>query len=427
MPVPGGTTRKLLNALWPHFRNCIALHVALVFAVHVHLEGARVAELVDHHRVVDDQVHGVQRVDLLRVAAQRLDPVAHRGEVDHGRHAGEILHQHARRAIGDLARVLAALGGPCRERLDVVDADGLAVLEAQHVLQHHLQRGGQLGEIAEPAASAAGSSNRRALVTDLERLAGFRGVVADGNGHGVQLAKTSPGPNGIQSHTLQGPSATLRYLVTAPPPGAALPRPARGASPPPRNRLPLNPMVLTVTDLSCARGAAQVLAGVSFSVSPGEALILRGPNGAGKTTLLRTLAGLTPPLSGAIDCAPDTIAYAGHADGLKAQLTVAENLTFWARAFAAHDIAPALDAFDLHELTDRRAGEMSAGQKRRLSLARLLVTAARSGASMSPPCRSTWTTSPASPARSRRTWHRAARPSSRPISTSACPPPARST
>jgi heme exporter protein A len=55
-------------------------------------------------------------------------------------------------------------------------------------------------------------------------------------------------------------------------------------------------MVLSVTDLSCARGAAQVLAGVSFSVAPGEALILRGPNGAGKTTLLRTLAGLTPPL-----------------------------------------------------------------------------------------------------------------------------------
>jgi heme exporter protein A len=133
-------------------------------------------------------------------------------------------------------------------------------------------------------------------------------------------------------------------------------------------------MVLSVTDLSCARGAAQVLAGVSFAVAPGEALILRGPNGAGKTTLLRTLAGLTPPLRGRIDCAPDAIAYAGHADGLKAQLTVAENLDFWASAFAASGIAPALDAFDLHDLAHRRAGEMSAGQKRRLSLARLLVT-----------------------------------------------------
>jgi heme exporter protein A len=146
------------------------------------------------------------------------------------------------------------------------------------------------------------------------------------------------------------------------------------ASPPPDNRLPLAAMLLTVTDLSCARGAAQVLAGVSLTVAPGEALILRGPNGAGKTTLLRTLSGLTPPLVGSIDCAPDAIAYAGHADGLKAQLTVAENLTFWAGAFGQRDIAPALDAFDLHLLADRRAGEMSAGQKRRLSLARLLVT-----------------------------------------------------
>jgi heme exporter protein A len=133
-------------------------------------------------------------------------------------------------------------------------------------------------------------------------------------------------------------------------------------------------MLLQVTDLSCARGPAQILAGIGFSVAAGEALILRGPNGAGKTTLLRTLAGLTPPLAGRIDCAPDAIAYAGHADGLKAQLTVAENLRFWAGAFAARGIDRAVEAFDLAPLIDRRAGEMSAGQKRRLSLARLLVT-----------------------------------------------------
>jgi heme exporter protein A len=98
---------------------------------------------------------------------------------------------------------------------------------------------------------------------------------------------------------------------------------------------------MTVTDLACARGPAQVLAGVNFSLAPGEALILRGPNGSGKTTLLRTLAGLTPPIAGRIEMAEDAIAYAGHADGLKAQLTVAENLTFWARVFGADDIGPA--------------------------------------------------------------------------------------
>ncbi len=133
-------------------------------------------------------------------------------------------------------------------------------------------------------------------------------------------------------------------------------------------------MALTVTDLACARGPAQVLANVSFSVNPGEALILRGPNGAGKTTLLRTLAGLTPPLAGTIATEDDSIAYAGHADGLKSQLTVTENLTFWAGVFGTHDLSRAITAFDLTALADRRAGELSAGQKRRLSLARLLVT-----------------------------------------------------
>ena len=133
-------------------------------------------------------------------------------------------------------------------------------------------------------------------------------------------------------------------------------------------------MALSVTDIACARGPAQVLAGVTFSVAAGEALILRGPNGAGKTTLLRTLAGLTPPLSGTIEHADGAIAYAAHADGLKTQLSVAENLSFWAGVFGAPSISPALDAFDLHDLASRRAGDLSAGQKRRLSLARLLVT-----------------------------------------------------
>lgn len=133
-------------------------------------------------------------------------------------------------------------------------------------------------------------------------------------------------------------------------------------------------MQLSVTDLSCARGDVQVLSGVSFSLNTGEALILRGPNGAGKTTLLRALAGLTPPLAGDIKVAPDAIAYAGHADGLKSQLSVRENLAFWAEVFADGDIQAAVDAFDLTPLLNRRAGDMSAGQKRRLSLARLLVT-----------------------------------------------------
>ena len=133
-------------------------------------------------------------------------------------------------------------------------------------------------------------------------------------------------------------------------------------------------MTLTVTDLAIARGGIPVLERLNFALAPGRALILRGPNGAGKTTLLRTLAGLQPPLAGQIEGAEDRIAYAGHSDGLKPTLSVTENLLFWAAVFGGRDIAPALDAFALGDLAERHAGNLSAGQKRRLGLARLLVT-----------------------------------------------------
>ena len=133
-------------------------------------------------------------------------------------------------------------------------------------------------------------------------------------------------------------------------------------------------MPVEIKDLTLARGGVPVLSGVSFEVAPGRALILRGPNGSGKTTLLRTIAGLAPPLSGQITGAEDRVAYAGHADGLKAMLSVRENLSFWASVFGQRDIAPALAAYDLTGLSERLAGTLSAGQKRRLGLARLLVT-----------------------------------------------------
>ncbi len=133
-------------------------------------------------------------------------------------------------------------------------------------------------------------------------------------------------------------------------------------------------MTLTIRDLCVARGGLPVLEGLSFALAPGQALILRGPNGSGKTTLLRTLAGLQPPLSGEISAGEDQIAYAAHSDGLKAMLTVTENLRFWADVFGQSDIEPAIAAFSLGPLRDRLAGTLSAGQKRRLGLARMLVT-----------------------------------------------------
>jgi len=133
-------------------------------------------------------------------------------------------------------------------------------------------------------------------------------------------------------------------------------------------------MVLSVSSLTVSRAGRPVLSDLSFDLMAGQALRLQGRNGIGKTTLLRCLAGLQPPLAGRIVMAADSLAYAGHADGVKLQLTVLENLRFWADIFGCWDIERALQAFELGSLSDRLAGTLSAGERRRLGLARLLLT-----------------------------------------------------
>lgn len=133
-------------------------------------------------------------------------------------------------------------------------------------------------------------------------------------------------------------------------------------------------MVWHVENLAIARGGVPVLAGLGFTLSPGQALILRGPNGVGKTTLLRSLAGLQPPLGGTHDMDPADVAYAGHSDGIKATLTVNENLRFWADVYGTKLTDHAMQSMRLNALADRPGGSLSAGQKRRLGLARLMLT-----------------------------------------------------
>jgi heme exporter protein A len=135
--------------------------------------------------------------------------------------------------------------------------------------------------------------------------------------------------------------------------------------------------------LSSVRGGRALFANLSFAVAAGEALVVAGANGAGKTSLLRMVAGLLPAAEGQIrlEGAPgdqplrERCHYVGHRNAIKAALTVAENAAFWLRFLGGglDRLERSLEAFGLSALRDIPASYLSAGQQRRLGLARLLL------------------------------------------------------
>lgn len=133
-------------------------------------------------------------------------------------------------------------------------------------------------------------------------------------------------------------------------------------------------MLLSVSDVSVSRGGRVLLEGVTFDLQAGRAIVLTGKNGIGKTSLLRTLAGLQDANSGYVDVPQNGVVYSAHLDGIKHALSVAENLQFWGAVFGRSNVDAALETFELYHLRDVMAGALSAGQKRRLGLARLLVS-----------------------------------------------------
>jgi heme exporter protein A len=142
-------------------------------------------------------------------------------------------------------------------------------------------------------------------------------------------------------------------------------------------------MRLVASDLGCVRGGRQVFRDLSFAVGAGEALLVTGPNAVGKSSLLRLVAGLVRPQEGQLELAGgdgeltigEQAHYLGHQDALKPSLSVAENLAFWADFLGGGRAkgAAALAAVGLGALTHLPAVYLSAGQRRRLSLARLIV------------------------------------------------------
>jgi heme exporter protein A len=142
---------------------------------------------------------------------------------------------------------------------------------------------------------------------------------------------------------------------------------------------------LAVENLSLARGGRTLFEGLDFALATGEAIALTGANGAGKTSLLRAVAGLLRPEAGRItfegaagaaleaeDARSAALHLLGHHDGLKSGRTAAEELGFWSR-WSGGKPEPAIEAMALGSLLDLEVRKLSAGQRRRLSLARLVA------------------------------------------------------
>ncbi|HEU0096071.1 MAG TPA: heme ABC exporter ATP-binding protein CcmA [Rhizomicrobium sp.] len=143
---------------------------------------------------------------------------------------------------------------------------------------------------------------------------------------------------------------------------------------------------LTAEKLACARGERKLFEQLSFRVTAGQALAVEGANGAGKTSLLRMIAGFLAPADGRLvvktgdheitdgEERGKLVGWLGHHDGLKPQLTVAEQLHFYATLYGTASERAMLDQVGLARQADLPCRYHSAGQRRRLALARLLVS-----------------------------------------------------
>lgn len=139
-------------------------------------------------------------------------------------------------------------------------------------------------------------------------------------------------------------------------------------------------MKLSADKICCARGGRPVVSDLSFSLGSGDGMMLSGPNGSGKTTLLRSIAGFGEITAGSLTLEPvpddddlsQACLYVGHQNAIKPQLSVLENISFWAE-FGGGDVEAALSSFSMTPIKDVPVAMLSAGQRRRVGLSRLAL------------------------------------------------------
>ena len=160
--------RKIAEGRLAPLEKCVAFAIAFELEQRIGVEGSGCSELVHLHRVIDDQLGRSQRIDPLRIAAQRLDGIAHRGQIDDRGHAGKVLHQHAGWHVGDLATGLG-LRVPVGQKLDVASGHVDAILAAQQVFQQYLQAEGQAAQVEAARGERGKAVNRVGTVAGGKR------------------------------------------------------------------------------------------------------------------------------------------------------------------------------------------------------------------------------------------------------------------
>ena len=156
----------------------VTLPIPLKLNIHILLERGCGAGDIHHHRMVNHQVNGNQRVHLARIATQAKQGIAHGGKVHHGGHASEILQQDARGAEGHFLIGTAFLH-PFGDLLRVIHRIGTAIFEAQHIFQQHLEAIGQAGKVADALRCLGQAEIMIGLAVNTERATSLQAVLPD--------------------------------------------------------------------------------------------------------------------------------------------------------------------------------------------------------------------------------------------------------